>query len=160
MSIMAMFLCSDAVIAQNSNNTIPTAVSTAFTAKYPKATIKTWRTDKTGFVAKASEGNQKFYAAFDQNGNWVNTVSKISWSWNLPAEVRASLKSGKFAAWRIDGIKKIETPLKNFYEVCVDNSYLQPDADHALAFTDNKVLDFNSNGQVVAEEKISSPLLF
>ena len=160
MSIMVMFICSDAVFAQNSNNTIPTAVSTAFIAKYPMATIKTWHTDKTGFVAKATAGNQKFYAAFDQNGNWVNTVSKISWSWNLPSDVRTSLKEGKYAAWRIDGIKKVETPGKNFYQVCVDNGYLQQDADHASAFTDNKVLDFNASGEVFAETNISSPLLF
>jgi hypothetical protein len=155
-----MFMCSDAVFAQNSSNTIPTGVTTAFTAKYPNATVKRWHADKTGFIAKAWEGSQKFYATFDQNGHWVNTTSKITWSWNLPAEVRASLKSGKFAAWGIDGIKKVETPAKNFYQVCVDNGGLQPDADHAEVFTETRVLDFTPDGEAFAEEKIRSPLVF
>ncbi len=160
LAILVMFFCTGSIFAQGSVNDVPPTLSKAFAVKFPNAVLKKWYAEKTGFVAEAKEGNQKFSASFDQNGNWQNTTSKINWTWKLPSDVRTSLKSGKYSAWRVDGIKKVEMPGKIFYEVCVDNSALQADADHAQAFTDSKVISFDQVGAAIGERGINSPLLF
>jgi len=159
--IILMIGCTNNIFAQsNSKNNIPAAVVTAFTAKYPNAAIKKWNVNNDGFTARAIDGHQKFYASFNQNGEWLNTTSSISWSWNLPSEVRAALKSSKYAAWRVDGIKKVESPSAGVYQVCVDNADLQPDGAHALVFTENKVVTFKPSGEILSSKSIQSPLLF
>jgi Putative beta-lactamase-inhibitor-like, PepSY-like len=157
--IASMILCITNTFAQSST-TVPTTVSAAFTAKYPKADLKKWNALNGNYVAEAKNGHQKFFATFDQNGNWLNTASKISWSWNLPADVRASLRNSKYSAWRIDGIKKVDSPSTGVYQVCVDDHFLHRDGTHAGVFTNNKVLNINADGKIVAEQNISSPLLF
>jgi len=157
--IIAMIFCVSNIFAQTSKN-VPNSVSAAFAAKYPKAELKKWSETKGSYVAEAKDGPQKFYATFDQNGNWVSTASNISWSWKLPSDVRASLRNSKYAAWKIDGIKKVDSPADGFYQVCVDDHFLHRDGAHATAFTNNKVLNIKANGEIVAVTSISSPLLF
>jgi hypothetical protein len=157
--IMVMIISISNTFAQSSNN-VPTAATAAFSAKYPTASIKKWNETNNTYVAEARLGSEKFYATFDQSGTWLNTASKISWSWNLPTDVRASLRNSKYAAWRIDGIKKVESPSNGFYQVCVDDRFLHRDGAHADVFTNNKVLNIKANGEIVAVNSISSPLLF
>jgi len=161
MIIMLMIFSADNIFAQSGpKSNVPDAVLSAFAAKYPKAEIKKWNVNNDGFTAKAADGHQKFNATFDQSGQWLNTTSSVSWSWKLPSEVRAALKSSKYAAWRVDGIKKVETPSSGFYLVCVDNADLQPDGAHALVFTENKVVTFKPTGEISSAKSIQSPLLF
>ncbi|HZY38873.1 MAG TPA: PepSY-like domain-containing protein [Mucilaginibacter sp.] len=157
--IAAMIFCTTHIFAQSAN-IVPNTVSTAFAAKYPKAEIRKWSGANGNYTAEAKDSHQKFYATFDQNGNWINTASGISGSWNLPSEIRASIRNSKYSAWKIDGIKKVDSPSEGFYQVCVDNGYLQADANRALMFTENKVLNIKADGSIVAEKNISSPLLF
>ena len=156
--ITAMIFCTTNIFAQSANN-VPTAVAAAFTAKYPKAEIKKWSEANGSYTARAKDGHQIFLASFDQNGDWLNTALKISWSWNLPPEIRASIRNSKYSDWRIDRIKKVDSPTESFYQVCVDNSFLQADADHAV-FTENKVVSIKINGDIFVEKSIDSPLLF
>src|ERR1700753_1629756 len=138
--IIMMITCTTTIFAQSANN-VPNAVSAAFTSKYPKAEIKKWSKANENFIAEAKDGHQKFYATFDQNGNWVSTATKISWSWKLPSTVQATIHNSKYAAWKIDGIKKVDSPTEGLYQVCVDGHFLHRDGAHAGAFTNNKVLN-------------------
>ena len=157
--IIALILVASNTFAQSSNN-IPNTVTAAFSAKYPKASIKKWSEANNSYTAVARDGGQKFYATFDQSGNWVSTASKIRWSWNLPSDVSASLRNSKYAAWKIDGIKKVDSPSAGIYQVCVDDRFLHRDGAHADVFTNNKVLNIKANGEIVAVTSISSPILF
>src|ERR1700722_3187574 len=94
MIIIVMVIGITNTFAQSSNST-PNAVSKAFTAKYPKAEIKKWSETNGSFTAKAKDGRQKFFATFDQNGNWLSTASKINGSGNLPSDNRLSLGDSK-----------------------------------------------------------------
>ena len=160
---MLMIFCANNIVAQasgaKSKNDVPENVIAAFTAKYPKAEVKNWNITNDGYIAKAKENGSKFYVTFDKNGRWVQTAAQISGSWNLPAEVRASLKESKYAAWRVDKIKKVETAAGNCYQVLVDNLNLQIDADH-MGFTENLVLNFQPSGELSGTKSISSALLF
>jgi len=158
--IIVMIFCVSNIFAQSTTTTVPNSVSAAFAAKYPKAELKKWSETSGSYIAEAKDDHQKFYASFDQSGNWLSTASKISWSWKLPSDVRTSLRNSKYAAWKIDGIKKVDSPSDGFYQVCVDDHFLHRDGAHALAFTNNKVLNIKANGEIVAVTSISSPLLF
>jgi hypothetical protein len=157
--IIVMVFSATNIFAQSANN-IPNCVVTAFAAKYPRAQIKKWDDVNGAYTAKATDGHQKFYATFDQNGNWISTAAKINWSWSLPSEIQSSLRNSKYAAWKIDGIKKVDSPSAGLYQVCLDDHFLHRDGAHALAFTHNKVLNITADGQIIAEKSISSPLLF
>ena len=155
--IMVMVFCTSNIFAQTNN--IPAPVVAAFTAKYPKAELKKWEITNDQYTAKAAEDHQKFEAAFDGNGQWLKTTTRISWSRNLPAEIRASLKSSKYADWRVDNLRKVDSPEGTVYQVLVDNLYLQIDGTHSQ-FEQNRVLNFKPEGTLIAEQSIKSPLLF
>jgi|SRR5471030_2701686 len=158
--ILLMIFCTSNIMAQAvMKNNIPDAVVAAFTAKYHKAEIKKWTVTNDGYTAKAKADGHTFYTTFDKNSQWVETTSKIAWSWDLPTDVKGALKHSKYAAWRVDKLKKVETPSGSFYQVLIDNLYLQPDADHA-AFADNYVLSFKPDGELFGKKSISSMLLF
>jgi hypothetical protein len=158
--IMLMIGYTNNIIAKPiSKNDVQANVIATFTAKYPKAEVKGWQLANDEYTAKAKENGRKFFATFDKNGQWIKTTIQISWSRNLPADVRAALKESKYAAWRVDKIKKIETPDGEFYQVLVDNVDQQIDADH-MGFAENYVLNFKPGGEIFAEQSISSPLLF
>lgn len=155
-----MVFCPPIIFAQtNVKNEVPPGVVAAFATKYPGAELKKWEITNNEYTAKAVEGRKKFYATFSKENNWVKTTSKISWSKNLPPLVNASLKKSLYASWKIDGIKKVETPDSVFYEVLVDNLYQQIDADHA-GFAENLVLNFKPAGELFEKKAISSALLF
>src|SRR5580692_687605 len=109
---MLMVILSINSIAQVTNsNVIPQSVLTSFTAKYPGANVKSWQTEHGNYVAKAIINDQKCFATFDENGTWINTLSKIKWSQDLPKEVLASYKATKYRSWHIDYLVKVESPL-------------------------------------------------
>jgi len=159
--IIMMMICytSNSIAQASGKNDVPANVLAAFKARYPRADIKNWEISNNEYTAKAKEDGKKFYASFDQNSQWVKTASQINGSWNLPGDVKAALKGSKYAAWRVDKIKKIETPDGDFYEVLVDNVYQQIDADH-MGFTENYVLNFKPTGEIFAEQSVKSALLF
>ena len=160
LTIIAMMSCAYNVIAQaKGNNNVPDNVSSAFTAKYPAAQVKNWNATDEGYVSKAKENGSVFYATFDKKGNWMQTTTQIGRSRNLPSPVMASLKNSKYAAWRVDKIKKVETPTGNFYQVLVDNLNLQTDQAH-MGFADNIILNFQPSGELSGTKSISSVLLF
>ena len=157
---MVMIFCTTSLFAQsNSKNDVPATILASFTAKYPKAEIKKWEVTSDGYTAKVIEDHNKFEASFDKNSQWVKTTTKIGWSWDLPAEIRTALKDSKYKDWRVDRLRKVETPAGEFYQVLVDNMYLQIDGAHT-GFTEDLVLNFKPSGNLFAAQSIKSPLLF
>jgi hypothetical protein len=158
--IMLMVVFSINTIAQTSSEkAIPQNVISAFSAKYPGAIVKSWKAEHDQYIAKAIINNQKCFVKFDQDGGWINTMSKIKWTWNLPKDVLASYKKTKYRAWHIDYLTKVESPSGDLYQVIVDDSNLQPDADHALLFASDKLLEFNPDGILTQAFDVTDNLL-
>ena len=156
MMAFANFTFAKAITTQE----IPKAVIDSFSAKYPHVSVKSWEIKDQNYTAKFLLDGRKFWAAYDKKGNWLNTMSKINWTWKLPKQVLNGLKHSQYASFKVNGIKDVQTPSKHFYQVLVDDSTAQPDADHAAVFTQNYVLAFDSNGVLFSKKSISSPLLF
>jgi len=146
-------------------NTIPTqdipkVVVDSFSVKYPYVLVKSWEIKDQTYTAKFLVEGRKYWVAYDQKGNWLTTISKINWTWKLPKQVLNGLKHSQYASFKVNGIKDVQTPSKHFYQVLVDDSTAQPDADHAAVFTQNYVLEFDTGGVLFSKKSISSPLLF
>ena len=156
MIILLMVICASHAIAQsNVNNPMPTAVTTAFTTKYPNATIKNWNVINDEYTAKAKDDHHKYYATFDKNGTWLKTTTKFNWPWHLSPVVRKAFKKSEYGAWHIYGINIIETPAGEFYQVLVDDANHQADALHQEIFTRNRVLEFKPDGELIKGNNIN-----
>jgi hypothetical protein len=140
--VMLMF-CTNYIYCQ----TIPQKVADSFSAKYPQAKVKQWKTEKAVYIVKFTFKNNNRYAYYSLGGNWLKTESKIKWGANLPAPVKQRFKKSPYSSWNIESIKEIETPVRRFYQIYVDNRNIQADAFHNNVFTKDKLLYFTDNGE-------------
>ncbi len=136
---------------QKITDDVPGKVLAAFSSKYPGAEVRNWKTGENTYSAKFKTGNKSHCAFYSPGGAWLKTETKVQWTWNLPGEVKNALKSGGYAAWYIDNMKRVETPQQNIYVVHVDNANVLPGADY-LNFKDDYNLYYNANGKLVKKE--------
>jgi putative PepSY-like beta-lactamase-inhibitor len=150
MSILAVSLMFFSINAnaQNSNTVLPQAIASPFNAKYPNAVIKSCKAESDKYVVKAEIGGNKCFVRFDKNGNWINTMSNIHWTKNLPVAVHNAFNKTKYRAWYVDFITRIDEPDGEFYRIITDDKYLQTDADHAAVFTTYKSVRFKPDGTI------------
>jgi len=142
------------------NSTIPDPVISALNQKYPGAELERWRTKKDVFTAKIRLDGKKYFAAFDEKGNWINTSSKISWPWGLPKNIRIAYKKSDYGPWNLFVSKKIESPAGDFYELMVDNSELNRTNPPEYIIPSTKLLKFKANGELAGVTDISeNPVL-
>jgi hypothetical protein len=157
--IISVMVISKNVNAQDKNeNIIPQNVITAFNNKYPNTKVKKWKMENDRFIAKAIINNSKSYAAFDTNGRWINTVTKITWPWKLPKAVNAVYKKSKYGNWHIYSMAKLERPSGNFYRIIVDNGNLTADPTHQFPLATDKLLDFKADGTLMNVVEINKPI--
>jgi len=154
--IIVMISCTTQAIAQsNSKTDVPSAVLAAFTAKYPNATIRSWNTGKNEYTAKAKEGSHKYFATFDKNGAWIQTVSKHNWPGSLSPAVKKAFNKSEYAAWHIYGVNIVDSPSGQVYQVMIDDSNHRINARHQEQFTDNRMVEFKSTGEFIGEKNIT-----
>lgn len=152
--VIAIAFFSSIVIAKaNTNADVPKKVSEAFSAKYPAAEIKKWKTVKADYVAEFTLEKKKYLAYYSSNAEWIRTESKISLSTKLPDAVKEALHKSEYASWSISEIKQIEKPTKNIYTIHVhDGNKLS--ADHHDAIKTDYLLSFSDIGELVKKQRI------
>ncbi len=151
-----MIFCSGNIFAQNNNkNIVPGNVLAALNTKYPQAEVKNWNIVNNEYTAKAKDDHHKYYATFDKNGNWIKTTSKFNWPWHLSPAVKKAFRKSNYGSWHIYGINIVETPSGKFYQVMVDDTTHPIDALHQNVQTENRLLEFKPNGELMKEENIN-----
>jgi hypothetical protein len=85
---------------------VPSAVETAFKAKYASAT-PTWSMKGSDYQAKFKVNNEDMKANFDATGKWLQTETKIA-STSLPAAVQTSIKTD-FADYKTESAAKLQS---------------------------------------------------
>jgi len=100
---------SNAAYAQKiSADKVPTAVTSAFKAKFPNATKTSWEMENANeYEASFKLNGKEVSANFDNTGKWLETETEIKVS-ALPAAVKAAL-SKDFAGFKIEEASKIES---------------------------------------------------
>ncbi len=108
----------DAFFATPSGNNstaakIPPAVLSAFKLKAPEAAILSWKQDTTTYLATYTEEQQKKYAAFDWEGNWIYTKADILEK-ELPGMIINHFKQN-YKGSKIKVSQLIEEPAQSTY---------------------------------------------
>jgi len=136
--------------AQGKNNKVPEAVVSSFNSKYPNVQVKSWKTHDQMYTAKIIMDRKKAFASFDASGNWINTVSKVSWTWDLPKPVNNGFKNSTYRSWNIYDIHQIEKPSGVYYQLTVNNANSTEIAYSAGHFATERQIEFNTEGALTA----------
>lgn len=89
--------------------TVPTAVKSAFAAKYPATSDLEWEMESlTEYEAEFEENGSEKSAIFTADGTWKETEVEIKES-DLPAAVKAVISS-EFPGYEIEKAETVETP--------------------------------------------------
>jgi hypothetical protein len=87
---------------------VPTAVLTAFKAKFPLVTKVNWEMEnQTAYEAEFKLNGEEMSATFDKTGKWLETEKEIKVT-VLPQQVQATLKRD-FANFKVTEASKIES---------------------------------------------------
>src|SRR5919112_1449170 len=117
---------------------IPSEVTEAFKAKFPKAEKVEWKDKLTNFEAQFNLDDNEYAADFNSNGEWLETDKKISFE-ALPEAVKDGFKKSKYADWTPGSVTLIEKKDKTTqYKVYVEKSSL----------VQKKFLYFNTEGKL------------
>jgi len=158
MIIALMITFTIPVLAQKTDNNIPSNVTASFATKYPKAEVKKWDVADDGYTAKAKEGSHKYFATFDKYGNWVKTVTKHNWSWDIDPVVKKAFRKSKYGYWHVYAVAVIDSPTGQICQVMVNDTNHPVDALHQDILSKEHLLVFKMNGELVEEKDITPSL--
>ncbi|HTK22371.1 MAG TPA: PepSY-like domain-containing protein [Mucilaginibacter sp.] len=138
-----------------SSNVIPDAVTSGFNKKYPNAKVRRWKTEENKYVAKTEINGHRCSVAFEKNGNWVNTITRIRWTHQLPSNVYEAYKKSKYNSWDVYSLAKVEKQSGDYYRVIVDDRNAKVSSDRQPLFITEKLLEFKANGTLIQVTDIS-----
>ena len=141
----------------NAAYAVPDNISTRFSYQYPQATNVTWGAydatvvpidwelagwntlDKDDYVVQFDLGGERYYAWYDNNGEWIGSAYALNDVSRLPAAVNSTINS-QFAGYTIESVQREMWKDKMAYEV-------------KLKSGDNKVkLLVDANGTVLKQK--------
>lgn len=116
---------------------VPEPTKTAFTTKHPNATNVTWNhyepvstfdwewagwpmMDTSDYVVKYNMDNNEYWSWYDNDNNWVATVSPVTDYAGLPAAVTKRIQTD-FAGYTIVSVDKENDKNRTAYEVELAN---------------------------------------
>lgn len=109
-----------------SQENVPEVVKTNFKTKFPAAEKAKWEMDYENFEVEFKLNKNEVSAAFDKDGNWLETETPIKPS-TIPTEVKDFL-SKNFSGFEIKEAEKKETANKGIlYELEIKKGELEYD---------------------------------
>jgi hypothetical protein len=116
--------CSSTYRATDTGVVVSTDASRAFELQYPSATNVVWSSydpnivilndwdmagwtviDNDDYVVRFDMDNEKYYAWYDSNGEWIGTAYVVNDYTTLPDMVRSTIKS-KYPGYTISSVNK------------------------------------------------------
>jgi hypothetical protein len=120
---------------------VPSSVQTSFSTQYPNASHITWSMydveqtpidwDMTGwpalndndYVANFDMNNDRYYAWYDQNGNWIGSTYAMNDYKSLPKDVTDMIYD-KYPGYTISSVnKEIKKDDKMCYQIVLNDQY-------------------------------------
>lgn len=121
-------------------NSLPAAVKTAFSKKFPTVKNAKWAKEgKTQWEAEFKLNAKSMSANFDYQGNWKETETELSKS-SLSKKLMETL-SNKFPGYAVKGVAFSETPKQSVYEVVIEKGESKLE------------VSLDKNGKIVGQEK-------
>src|SRR6476620_11495188 len=109
LSILVLATCLICVDSNAQIRKIPSTVTEALKAQYPKAESIEWSDKITGFAASFTEGDKKKVAFYKNDAKWERTEEEISFD-DLPGEVKEAKEKSKYSEWENGVVHKIILP--------------------------------------------------
>jgi len=155
-AILMIVLFATTIYAQpHDGKNVPETVVEALKQKYPAAELKGWKVNDAVYTAKLRLDGKKCFAAFNSNGNWINTTSKVSWSWDLPKNVNEAFKNSGYRSWNIYDIHQVAKPSGVYYLLTVNNANSTEIANSAGHFATERQIEFNANGALTSTRELT-----
>jgi hypothetical protein len=112
---------------------VPEATKTTFTTKYPNATNVTWNRyqpvdyiewdwsgwptlDTSDYVVSYNWDGTEYWSWYDENNNWIGTVSPVKDHASLPAAVNKTVQA-QFPGYTIVNVDKENDKNRTAYEI-------------------------------------------
>ena len=112
---------------------VPEATKTTFTTKYPNATNVTWRRyepyqsiewdwagwpalDTNDYAVSYNWDGTEYWSWYDENNNWIGTVSTVTDHASLPAAVNKTIQT-QYPGYTIVSVDKENDKNRTAYEV-------------------------------------------
>lgn len=146
--VMGLFITNGPAQAKDADN-IPQAVTISFNNKYPGALIKKWMLNNNCYVAKTVINGHKYFAAFDKNGNWISTALNTNFAYKMPKAISSAYKRSTYNNWTIYFAKQVAKPSGEYYQLLVDDVNLHVGINHQLVYTQEKMMEFKADGELM-----------
>lgn len=108
LSLIAGVLCLTACDNDDHNPAPNSAVTKAFSAKYPSASRVEWEYKGSYITAEFFDGQFETTAWFDNTGQWFMTETELRNINHLPQAVLEAFKASEYATWRTDDVDRLE----------------------------------------------------
>jgi hypothetical protein len=139
---------------------IPEVITSSFSAKYPNTNVRKWQYQHGTYTAKFTLDNHTSFATFDGTGNWINTVSNIRWTWNLPKNVNSAFKNSQYRSWNVYDIHEVSKPSGLYYQITVNNANDTQISHSEGHFATERHIEFNTDGLLTSTRDITyDPIL-
>lgn len=132
---------------------VPNAVTNAFIAEYPQANVKKWEITKNGYRAEFKIDRKKYAATYAADGTWVRRSQIVSWK-NTPEEIRAALKTVKYAAYYTDEIKQVNSKEGKTYVLTIDNHNGSTLATEGYGSWEDYQLTYDDAGKLINTKEL------
>ncbi len=137
-------------VAFAQNVTVPQEVQTAFSAKFPKAQLKSWNIESGQYVAYFTSDNRESEATYDLAGNWVSTLTIYRHLFkHLSPVMRDELRNSVYSSYHLDQVKSLQMPNMDMLLFTLDNDNGNISAYENAGFVDMSAVYFNHSGRQI-----------
>jgi hypothetical protein len=137
-AIALLAACETPYRATDTTLVVPTETQTVFTTQYPGATNVVWTNydvnmvpidwelagwtaiDDDDYLVRFDMDNEKYYAWYDSDGNWIGTAYVVADYKSLPASVHTTLGS-QFPSYTISSVNREFHKDRVAYEIEMKN---------------------------------------
>lgn len=131
---------------------LPPMVSQSFSQQYPNTKMKAVKEENDKFIIIFTSNKRHCEASFSKDGKWLQTITRIKYTSQLPLNIRNAFYNSPYSSWYINSIRKCELPNESSYSFEINNGNLL-DSDHRDNFLQTRWLSIDDNGAVKIFEK-------
>lgn len=139
--------------ATNHNLNVPNAVTTAFKNDHPQASVKKWELTPNGYRAAYKADHKTYAATYAADGTWVRSSQIINWR-NTPKQIKAALRTGKYAAYYTDEIKQVNSKEGKIYVLTIDNHNGSTMPTEGYGDWEDYQLTYNNAGNLINAKEL------